>query len=58
MSDTATPVGLAVTTRKVAPAAVPEEPKNSSHAPSQRYLSTRGGEYGARKLQTHLIGQR
>ncbi|KAF4627085.1 hypothetical protein G7Y89_g11073 [Cudoniella acicularis] len=45
MSDSATPVGLAVPTRKPAPATV-EEPKDTTHTPSQRYLSTRGGDYG------------
>ncbi|TVY78223.1 Threonine synthase [Lachnellula suecica] len=47
MSDSATPVGLAVPTRKPVPAqAAEEEPKDTTHTPSQRYLSTRGGSYG------------
>jgi threonine synthase len=49
MSDSATPVGLAVPTRKPAPAPT-EEPKDETHTPSQRYLSTRGGSYGVRNL--------
>jgi hypothetical protein len=36
MSDSVTPVGLAVPTRKPAPAAVAEEPKDKTHTPSQR----------------------
>jgi hypothetical protein len=49
MSDSATPVGLAVPTRKPAPAIPAEEPKDTTHTQSQRYLSTRGGSYGVRK---------
>jgi hypothetical protein len=46
MSDSATPVGLAVPTRKPVPAPAAEEAKDKTHTPSQRYLSTRGGSYG------------
>lgn len=44
MSASATPVGSAASAKKVVPAA--EEPKDTTHTPSQRYLSTRGGSYG------------
>ena len=47
MSDSAKPVGLAV--QKPAPIET-EEPKDATHTPSQRYLSTRGGSYGVRSL--------
>ncbi|TVY27503.1 Threonine synthase [Lachnellula hyalina] len=46
MSESATPVGLAVPTRNPVPAPAAEEPKDTTHTPSQRYLSTRGGSYG------------
>lgn len=42
-----TPVGLAVPTKKQHPESeVAEEPKDTTHTLSQRYLSTRGGSYG------------
>jgi len=44
MSDSATPTGLAVPATKPVPVA--EEPQDTTHTPSQRYLSTRGGSYG------------
>ncbi|RDW66003.1 putative threonine synthase [Coleophoma cylindrospora] len=45
MADSTTPVGLAVPTKKPAPA--PEEATvDQTHTASQRYLSTRGGSYG------------
>ncbi|KAE8453479.1 hypothetical protein EG329_010340 [Mollisiaceae sp. DMI_Dod_QoI] len=46
MSDSVTPVGLAVPTHKPATNGVSEEPKDTTHTASQRYLSTRGGSYG------------
>ncbi|KAK2627893.1 hypothetical protein QTJ16_002539 [Diplocarpon rosae] len=39
-------VGLAEPASKPVPAAASEEPKDATHTPSQRYLSTRGGSYG------------
>lgn len=45
MSDSVTPVGLAVPTRNTVPVSV-EDPKDTTHTPSQRYLSTRGASYG------------
>ncbi|KAL3421528.1 threonine synthase [Phlyctema vagabunda] len=45
MSDSAAPVGLAVPTKK--PVVPADEPvQDTTHTPSQRYLSTRGGSYG------------
>ena len=46
MSDSATPVGLAVPTRKPASSTAPGDQEDTTHTPSQRYLSTRGGSYG------------
>jgi hypothetical protein len=46
MTNTSTPVSLVVPIQKAASIAAPEKPQNSSHTPSQRSLSTRGGEYG------------
>jgi len=48
MSPSATQVNGAAPSQKAA--AAPEEPKDTTHTPSQRYLSTRGGEYG---VSTH-----
>lgn len=47
MSNSTTPAGLAVPTKKPAAAtASVEESSDATHTPSQRYLSTRGGDYG------------
>lgn len=45
MSDSATHVSLVVPIRNKVPVPV-EEPKDTTHTPSQRYLSTRGASYG------------
>jgi len=55
MSDSATPVGLAVPTRKPVPAPAAEEAKDTTHTPSQRYLSTRGGSYGVSAARYLLV---
>ncbi|CZT52803.1 probable threonine synthase [Rhynchosporium secalis] len=44
MSGTARPAGSAMSATKHIP--VTQEPKDATHTPSQRYLSTRGGSYG------------
>ncbi|KAM3066060.1 threonine synthase [Clarireedia jacksonii] len=46
MSDHITPVGLAVPAGKAPTATSPDTPADTTHTPSQRYLSTRGGSYG------------
>lgn len=45
MSDSATRAGLDVPTNKQ-PVSADAEAKVTTHTPSQRYLSTRGGSYG------------
>ncbi|KAF8864702.1 putative threonine synthase [Acephala macrosclerotiorum] len=46
MSDSNTPLDLAVPATKPATNGHSEEPKDTTHTPSQKYLSTRGGSYG------------
>jgi threonine synthase len=45
MSDNTTTVDLAGAPKNSAPVQ-PEDPKSTTHTPSQTYLSTRGGSYG------------
>ncbi len=49
--NTATPVGLAAPTKKPVSVVVPQEQQDTTHTPSQRYLSTRGGSYGVRDAE-------